>query len=313
MEGIKLSNGHMLKYVIASGALGFDGKGWPWEWWLVWIKRIKPELFEIVLKTLTLPPTRGNFRWWNPLTWLPFSPWSCLRFIPGGAVNKVGLTNKGFWWWVTKVAPKIDFKKYRVIVSIKGTLEELVIMATKLNDFDIIAVEINDSCPNTGEKLSPTESAIRTGRAVEKVSQHPIIYKASYAQEYCAIAEGLKGYVEAIDLNTVPVEIVFPGQKSPLWRLERKVGGGGGGVSGKPAQKFNWPAVSELVRQGALPVVAPDVMDQQDATFVRQIGAGAVSYGTIHLPTKGKFWRTLFTNPCKPTRFVEMEMKEGKA
>jgi len=28
---IRLSNGHVLEYVVASGALGFDGKGWPWE------------------------------------------------------------------------------------------------------------------------------------------------------------------------------------------------------------------------------------------------------------------------------------------
>lgn len=29
---IELSNGHRFEFVAASGALAFDGRGWPWEW-----------------------------------------------------------------------------------------------------------------------------------------------------------------------------------------------------------------------------------------------------------------------------------------
>ncbi|MFA6279048.1 MAG: hypothetical protein WCS97_02890 [Candidatus Paceibacterota bacterium] len=311
MKGIKLSNDYVLRHVIASGALAFDGKGWPWEKWLVWMGRIKPELFAVVLKTLTLYPEVGNFCWWKPWTWLPFSPWSCVKLLPnGGAVNKVGLTNDGFIWWRDEVAPKIDFDKYKIIVSIKGTLIELVAMAGDLNRFNLVAIEINPSCPNTGKRMPTTEEVIESGKAVKKTSRHPIIIKASCVQDYCAIAEGLNGYVEAISLNTVPIEIVYPGQRSPLWRLEKKVGGGGGGISGKPAQEFNWPAVGKLVQQGALPVICPDIMEFKDIEYAAErLGAEAVSYGTIHFPTKGKPW-TMFTNPCKPTRFVEREMRE---
>ncbi len=88
---IALSNDHVFTYMVASGALAFDGKGWPWERPLVWSGLIKPELFTVVIKSLTRNPRPGNLRWWKP--------WTCVRLIPGGAVNKVGLTNPGIEWW----------------------------------------------------------------------------------------------------------------------------------------------------------------------------------------------------------------------
>ena len=101
---ITLSNGHAFEYMVASGALAFDGKGWPWERLLVWLGLIKPELFTVVIKSLTRNPRPGNLRWWKP--------WTCVRLIPGGSVNKVGLTNPGIEWWCKKVGPKLDFQKF---------------------------------------------------------------------------------------------------------------------------------------------------------------------------------------------------------
>lgn len=308
---IKLSNGYVLEYMVASGALAFDGKGWPWERPLVWMGKIKPGLFTVVLKSLTLHPRPGNFCWWKPWTWLPISPWSCTKLIDGGAVNKVGLTNKGFNWWWMKVAPKIDFSRYTIIVSLFGTTEELVAMAKVLNQLDLVAIEINPSCPNSGHGMPDADEVIASVKAVKAVSRHPIIIKISVAQAYEKIAGGLKGIAEAISFNTVPWEVAFPSQRSPLWRLEKKVGGGGGGVSGKPAQSYNWKAAKTLFHQGALPVICPDIMEYRNLAWARDpLGASAVSFGTIHLPTKGKFWRTLFTNPCKATQFVERKMRE---
>ncbi|MFA5942578.1 MAG: hypothetical protein WC798_02810 [Candidatus Paceibacterota bacterium] len=313
MKGITLSNGHVLRYVVASGALAFDGKGWPWEKWLVKLGFIKPELFEVVLKTLTLKSRRGNFQWWNPLTWLLISPWSCMKLITGGAVNKVGLTNKGFKWWWLNVAPKIDFDRYSIIVSLYGTTKELVYMTEFLNQLRLAAIELNPSCPNTGHGMPSADEVIDSVKAVKAVTRHPVIVKVSVVQAYEKIAESLKGIAEAISLNSVPWEVIFGQAKSPLWRLEKRVGGGGGGVSGELAQLLNWPVVGKLARQGALPVICPDIMEFKNLDYVREmLGAGAVSFGTIHLPTKGEFWRTLFTNPCKPTKFVERYEAEEK-
>ena len=57
---ITLSNGHSFEYMIASGALGFDGKGWIWERPLVWLGLVRPDLFTVVIKTLTRNPRPGS-------------------------------------------------------------------------------------------------------------------------------------------------------------------------------------------------------------------------------------------------------------
>ena len=302
---INLSNGHCIENAVASGALGFDYRGWTWERPLVALGLIKPELFTVFIKTLTLNPRKGNLRWWKP--------WECVALIPGGSVNKVGLTNPGIEWWCRSIAPTIDFKRYAIAGSIYGDEEELVTMAKRLNSFDLVALEVNPSCPNTGHGMPTTEDVIKMVKSVKRASRHPIIVKVSVKQDFLAIAEGLRGIAEAISLNSVPWDEAFPGRKrSPLWRLEKKVGGGGGGVSGFPAQFKNWEAVGELARQNALPVIAPSIMWYTDIEYVRAIGAKAVSFGAIHLasyPVWLKPW-TVFTNPCKPTRFVERRTKE---
>ena len=283
---IALSNGHTFNYMVASGALAFDGKGWPWERPFVALGLIKPQLFTVVIKSLTLHPRKGNLRWWKP--------WSCVRLIPGGAVNKVGLTNGGIDWWCDEVGPYLDFQKVPLVGSIFGEKEELVEMAQMLNDFDLVALEVNDSCPNAGHALQKAESAVTSTKAVKAVSRHPLIYKASVDQDYLAIASGLVGIAEAISLNSVPWKTAFPnGEITPLSKLEKKVGGGGGGVSGKPAQQHNWRAVEALAKQGLLPVIAPSIMEFEDLDRVRRLGAKAVSFGAIHLRT-----------PWKPTSIV---------
>lgn len=284
---ITLSNGYTIKYMVASGALAFDGKGWPWERPLVWLGLVKPELFTIVIKSLTRNPRVGNLRWWKP--------WSCVRLISGGAVNKVGLTNPGIEWWCREVAPHIDFTESQIVGSIFGEERELVEMAEMLNRFGLVALEVNVSCPNTGHAIEQAEMVINSVKAVKRASRHPIIVKVSADQDYLAIARGLVGIAEAVSLNSVPWKTVFTnGEQTPLWKLEKQVGGGGGGVSGKPAQKHNWAAVEALAKQGALPVIGPSIMEFEDVESVRKLGAKAVSFGAIHLRT-----------PWKPTSIVQ--------
>jgi dihydroorotate dehydrogenase len=302
---ITLSNGHTFEYMIASGALAFDGKGWIWERALVWLGAIKPQLFTVVVKSLTRKPRKGNLRWWKP--------WECVRLIPGGAINKVGLTNPGIEWWCKKVGPKLDYRKYHFVVSLFGNKQELVEMAGMLNRFDLVGIELNVSCPNAGHSMEEAQIVVETVKAVKQVGRHPILVKLSVDQDYLAIAQGLVGSAEAISLNTVPfarLENLFPNRRSPLWKLEKRVGGGGGGVSGKPAQSLNWQAVANLAKQNCLPVIAPSVLSASDIDAVRKLGTQAVSFGTIHLPTH-PIWLhplSLFANPCKPTRILRKSM-----
>lgn len=289
---IHLSNKHSFEHMIASGALAFDGKGWWWERILVWFGLIRPELFTVVIKSLTRHPRKGNL---NML-----KPWTCVRLIPGGAVNKVGLTNPGIEWWCREVAPTIDFKKYSIVGSIFGTEEECVEMAPMFNRFPIKALEVNCSCPNSGHPVDKAKAVIQTIVAVEGVTNHPIIVKVMVDQEYLTVARELEGIAQAISLNSVPWETVFPRLRSALWRLEEKVKGGGGGVSGGPAQFDNWLAVERLVEQGSLPVIAPSAMSHNDVRHLRDVlKADAVSFGTMCL-----------RKPLLPTQIVEKEMKE---
>ncbi|MFA6295227.1 MAG: hypothetical protein WC666_02260 [Candidatus Paceibacterota bacterium] len=286
---ITFSNDHAFEYMVASGALAFDGKGWFWEKPLAWLGIIKPELFTVVIKTLTRHPRPGNLRWWKP--------WTCVRLIPGGSVNKVGLTNPGIEWWCKEIGPHLDFLKFPLVGSIFGDEKELTEMAYMLNSFELVALEVNPSCPNTGHAMQTAEAVINSVKAVKHASRYPIIVKVSVDQDYLTIANGLKNIAEAISLNSVPWKTAFPnGEKTPLWKLEEKVGGGGGGVSGKPAQKCNWKAVEELSRQGVLPVIGPSVMEIDDLDRVRKLGAKAISFGAIHLRT-----------PWRPTYIVQRE------
>jgi len=91
---ITFSNGYKFEYMVASGALGFDGKGYLHEWPLRWIGLIDPSLFTVVAKTVTYKPRKGNLRL--------YKPWGCIRLLPNGVVNAVGLTNKGIRWWLRR-------------------------------------------------------------------------------------------------------------------------------------------------------------------------------------------------------------------
>ncbi|MCX6722904.1 MAG: hypothetical protein NT094_02425 [Candidatus Staskawiczbacteria bacterium] len=304
---ILLSNGHEVKHVIASGAMGVDAKGYLWEKLQIRTGHIDLSLFTIVLKTLTRNMRKGYLRW--------YKPWECVKLIPGGSVNKVGLRNEGIESWCDRVGPYLDYRKLSLVASIAGDEQESAEMALMLNLFDFKAYEVNPFCPNTGKAFPTAEKVIRIVKAVKAVSPNkPIIIKVSEASEYLEIACGLEGIAEAISLNSVQFERVFPGEQSPLWRLEKEVGGGGGGVSGKPAQLQNWAAVRALTNQGCLPVIAPSIMRYEDIAYVTEVlKAGAVSFGAIHLPSY-PVWQhpwTLFTNPCEPTRFVRKDMRHG--
>jgi len=127
---ITLSNGFSFEYVTASGALGYDGNGWPWEWPLRWLGLIDPSFFLNVMKTVTLPPRKGNLRWWKP--------WDCIRLMPHGAVNAVGLTNPGPDWLAEKIGPKVNSKKIPLVGELQE-MTEIPVIALSIWDFGDIA------------------------------------------------------------------------------------------------------------------------------------------------------------------------------
>lgn len=281
---IHLSNGHQFEYMTASGALGYDGRGWPWEWPLRWAGLLDPKLFTNVTKTLTPQPRVGNLRWSHP--------WSVVTTVPHGAANAIGLTNPGFDWWIKEVAPKIPKSGYNIVCSITGDdPATLGTMAGKLDKVGIRAIELNASCPNTDKELLQNATlVVDMVKAIRAATQHPIILKLSVVHDYVHVAKSCEGIVEALAINSVPWSVAFPDQKSPLARF------GGGGVSGRAAQPWTWKMVQELASSTSIPVIGPGVWEFYDMAHLRELGAKAISFGSIFM-----------RYPWRPTVFVKKE------
>lgn len=284
---ITLSNKHSFEFMAASGALAFDGRGWPWEQPLRLAGFLKPELFTIVTKSLTLKPRRGNLRWWNPLR--------CVRLIRGGTVNAVGLTNPGVEAWVRDIYPQVaqaaEQSNWAFVCSIAGEdLQEYMEMAIRLKECRaLVALEINASCPNSPSELAQNSQAvIDTAKALKYVAPWPLILKLSCTHDYVKIAKVLEGVVEAISINSVPWPVAFPEKKSPLAKF------GGGGVSGKAVQPLTWKMVSELAAQTKIPVIGASVWEYGDIAKLFGMGTKAIAFGSIFL-----------RYPWRPTRFVQ--------
>lgn len=299
---IKLSNGHCFEFVVASGALAFDGRGWSWEWLLRWAGKLDPHLFTIVTKTILFFKKTSNDVPWRVVKCLsqdgetinPVIALLLRRDLMAGAANAVGLTGPGLTKWLERDHPTTQRFKYNVIVSITGNLVECVKMVKRLNMVGgIKGIEYNSSCPNADP--IDAETVARTCYAVKEVSQHPIILKLNYAQPYLQIARAVEGVVEAIDINSVPWDMVYPGRKSPL------VDYGGGGISGKIAQSFTWSMVSKLARETSTPVIGPSIWEYEDIQRLRMLGASAYHFGTIFLPY-----------PWRPTAYVKRWIREQK-
>lgn len=286
---IKLSNGHTFEYMAASSTLGFDGKGWWWQQPLRWTNLLDVTIFTSVTKTLTLQPVEGNWRWYNPFR--------CLRFIPGGVVNAIELTNLGIDWWRKEVGPSVDSSKISLIASIFGEPDELAEMAKIMSDFDLVGIEINTSCPSAkNDILQNTGKVIKSCEVVERNSHLPIILKMSVTHDAEKIVEETDKIIEAIAINSVPWIIVFPNCQSPLAKF------GGGGVSGKAARPFTWSLVEQLSKSTSIPIIGPSISNFDDMEKVRKIGAKAVSFGSIFFPYS---W--------KPTQYIRKESKNKSA
>ncbi|MGQ9524592.1 MAG: dihydroorotate dehydrogenase [Armatimonadota bacterium] len=270
---ICLSNNVELEILAASGALAFDGRGWMWEWPLRWTGLLDPSEFVVVVKTLTRHPRRGNLRW--------YKPWACVRPIPGGVVNAVGLTNPGIEWWITRCYPAMRRRGILPIASIYAeSPREAVEMARMLAPLELAAVELNASCPNTDDDLlENTQLVVETTVAAREYSSHPMIIKLSWSQDYVQIARELEGTVEAVHaINTVPWRVLFPSKRSPLEHL------GGGGVSGPVILPYTIEAVCRLHAAVKLPIIAGGgITSLEDIIRLKEAGASAFSIGTLFL------------------------------
>lgn len=270
---ITFFNGHRFDLVVASGALGFDGKGWWWERWLYWLGLIDPHQFTIITKTVTLAPRKGNLSLW--------CPWRCVRLIPGGAVNAVSLTNEGFGHWKSVHYPTIVRDNYKAVISVAPANEEEAIrfgvLVSELHH--LVGVEVNVSCPNVAHDRN-AEHTVKVVKALRDNCSLPVVVKLSCQDDYLSICKELDGYVDALDLiNTISWSSLYSAP-SPLARYSLE-----GGVSGLPIARAATFALINVKKAGIkTPVISGGgVMDYEEVLHRFRLGADAVALGSIHL------------------------------
>lgn len=302
MREIKLSNGHKLRWTVASGAFG-PGTGWWWDKVLMWLGFIDPTAFTIVAKTFTEWPRRGNFRWW--------APWKTIQFINEfgdsgvrgflfcqGMANAFGLRNGGARKWLGEF-PKKANPKFSVIASISPDSEtdmagEIGRVAHEIRYLKHVkGIELNGSCPNKrGGILDACEITSCSEACKGEAPEMPLIVKLSVAHQPMLpnILPALRNIgVEAISINSVPWKMVFPKKESPLKKY------GGGGVSGKPARKLMWEFASRILASTDIPLIFPawDFQDIFEAKLMAGDRPGAISFGSVWL-----------RHPTWPNKFI---------
>jgi dihydroorotate dehydrogenase len=278
---ITLPNGRRFEFCAAAGALGYDGRGYPWEWPFRWAGMLRPREFTVVTKTLTLGPRRGNLRW--------YAPWRAVRPLGGGdTVNAVGLTNPGLRWWLD--GPKLTAFRHhqRIIVSVfLESAGEAVKAAELLNEArqapsTVEAVELNASCPN----VPHDERTFRIYEIADCLKHNcrlPLVVKVPHdgAVETC---RALEGVADAFDLGqSVPWRQIYsdtwPGYPSPLTKY-----GYDGAVSGPAIKDVARRTLEQVAAATRTPLISGGGIDSvEEANYRFGLGADAVAFGTLFL------------------------------
>lgn len=258
---MKLKNGFEFKYCCASGALGFDGRGYWWE-----RPFVNPDLVTLITKTLTFLPRAGNYRWWKF--------WKTFRITKKYTLNALGLPNPGYLYWIEKIYPRIKHKN--IIPSIcPFTVDEATAMTLALNPLNIRAIEINISCPNTVEQFDP----IAIIQAVLIASKHPVIVKIGLSHNYLRLCEIFRNRIVIDAINTIPWSVVRQDQ-SPLHPFD-------GGVSDENTAKTARFVLTDIKKRypNVQVISGNGIFSYEEAKLRFDLGADAISFGTMYILT----------------------------
>lgn len=217
-------------------------------------------------------------------------------------LNSVGLQGPGVDAWMADDFPKLQRARARVVVSIWGrTVEEYekAAVAVAGAPADIVAVEVNLSCPNLeGGRHLFAHSTIDTTRAIEAVVaalDRPVWAKlTAHVTDIVDIATA--AVTAGANAVTVTNTVLGLAIDTDTRRPRLGVDGGGGGLSGAAIHPIAVRAVNDVHR--ALPDVpivgVGGVRTGADAVELLLAGASAVQVGTA-----------TFAEPGAPLRVLE--------
>ncbi|MBU3925963.1 hypothetical protein KJ763_02230 [Patescibacteria group bacterium] len=281
IEMIKLSNGKKLMFLMASGMMGFDGRG-PTRAHRIMYDLLKiaglydPALFTIITKTISPQPIKGPKK---------------IKPLKNGWWNNYGLDNPGISAFLLRSVQEIRGSENIIISITAQNLAELQIIADKLNIVtpNLTAVELNVSCPNI-KKYLDTNLIIDMCYYWKKISRLPLILKIGQKNNYIKIAIKTEKIIQAIDINSIPT-------------VDQH---GAGAISGERAQFINWRILRRLIDCVSIPVIGPSVWHYEDIEYLFKMGAGAISFGSVSMVHPKRLW-----GPILPTKWAKRYLRGG--
>lgn len=276
-KGVQLAREHVADVFAAAGAFGFDGRGYFWQRPWHWFGYARPKELTVITKTIPYHPRSGNWRWW--------APWRSVRCLGGGnMVNAMGLPGRGFRHWYDEVLPSIDRRGLKVVPSIWAEQPQEVCRMVEMLCMwmrpSVVGIELNLSCPNTGDHDRDVDLAALMVAAArtQAAGRLPLIAKLGCNTFARDLAVRIDSYVAAVDvINTVPWDEIYPDRVSPLAKYGYK-----GGVSGPDIIPFarTMTVFCCTKLKHAKVISGGGIRDSHEAAHRVVLGAHAVSVGT---------------------------------
>jgi dihydroorotate dehydrogenase (NAD+) catalytic subunit len=209
-------------------------------------------------------------------------------------VNAVGLAGPGVEAWRSHDLPRLRARGADVVGSIWGrTVEEFAAAAQQMRGADVVALEVNASCPNLeGRREIFAHSPSATSEIVEAslVAGVPVWAKLSpNTPELLAVADAaLRAGASALVLVNTVLGLVID-----VETRRAALGNGGGGVSGPGILPVALRAVFECraAFKDAAIVGVGGVRRGVDAVSMLMAGANALEVGTATFADPRSPWR----------------------
>lgn len=237
----------------------------------------------VVVKSLSADPWAGN-------------PSPRVVALPSGMLNSVGLQNRGVEAWIAEELPPLAATGARVVVSLWGFSVADYARAARLlasavgrglgGTQQIVAVELNVSCPNVEDRRSmfghsPEATASVVGAAREELAEVGLPAWAKLSPNVTDLvgiaAAALGAGADGLTLvNTLMGLALDPATRQP------RLGAGGGGLSGPAIHAVAVRAVYEVsAAHPGVPIIGVGgVSSGVEAAELMVAGASAVQIGT---------------------------------
>jgi len=226
----------------------------------------------VVVKSLSAEPWAGNAA-------------PRVHETPAGMINSVGLQGPGVRKWLEEELPAVIATGATVVASIWGTtIEDYALAAELLRDApaEVVAVEVNVSCPNLHDRNRMFAHAPETtAEAIQAASvcSRPMWAKLSpNVSDLASIAKA--AHLAGADAVTLVNTVL--GMAIDTETRTYRLGGGGGGLSGPAIHPVAVRAVHDVhAAYPEIPIIGVGgVARGVDAIELMMAGASAVQVGT---------------------------------